>query len=348
MIIDTPAILKHYKPVDVPLPFCQGYVQCRKYVPLDSSRKAFLLFNCYFYTGVDKLARQCSLMDAMTEIPGGLPTFLCGDFNFVEYVDDSSSANPNLPPAAHLEKFHKMLDHFDAVEVPHAEHTYFHITSDVSSPYSHSARLDRVYIPAPLARSLIGEATVAIKPHHSNYRPRGDIRSSFSDHLPVELSFTPDVTENGNRPFIPTWLAQSPEFAAAMHEVWRPPISPLCPFKALAKFKAAMFKAAALTRKVKLSNASLPLSLSQHITLLRLISTVKQDVPRIQRLLEFTTTLDALVILRDGRYYDNGLEAAAQNLLVTASASTVPPPQPHPTTILKDKLPGTLFHQACV
>ena len=351
LIIDTPGILKHYEPVDVFLPQGQGYVQCRRYIPRNTTHKAFQLFNCYLFTGPDKLSVQVKLLDSMRTVSNDYPTFLCGDFNFIENASDSSSETPNLPPVDFLSKFQSLKDFFSLTEVPHSDHTFFHYTSDVSSSYSYSSRLDRFYIPSSLALSLSYVATVTIKPHHSNYRPReGGPRCCFSDHLPVFLAFVADESESGNRPSIPHWLAQSPEFAASLHEVWRPPISSLYPFKALTKYKAALFKAAALTRKIKLANASLPLSLSHHITLLRLISTINQDLTRIHRLLELAASLEPLVVFREGRFWDNGLEIAAQNLLVRASAPVAAAPQPHPTTTLKEKLPGSkarISHLRC-
>ena len=266
----------------------------------------------------------------------GLPTFICGDLNFVDDAVNTSSAAAFLLPATHLAKFQALLEHFAVVEVPHTEHTYFHLTSDVNSPYSHSARLDRFYIPMSIACSLVYTASVTIKPHHFNYHPHQDgPRRCFSDHLPVALGFVNDSTETGNRPTIPLWLAQSPEFKEAVFDTWRPPLDQRCPFTQLVKFKKALFKAATRTRKLKLAAASLPLKLSQHISLLRHIAVLNQDLVCIARLLEVAPALDSLITFRDG------LETTARDLLIRASTPHSPAPSLHPTTVLKDKLPGT-------
>jgi ribonuclease HI/exonuclease III len=344
LIIDSPNILKHYKPEDVLLPpNCAGFVQCRRYLPLSDSHKPFQLFNCYFFTGADKFSVQASLIDGMISIPNLLPTFLGGDFNFIENLGDSSSANPSLPPSSFLDKFLALKEHFSISEAPHSEHTHFHYTSDVNSPFSYSSRLDRFFVPSFLSPSLTHDVSVSIIPHSTNYRPQspGTPRRHFSDHLPVFLSFSTDENEISNRPNIPLWLASSPEFSAALHDIWKPPLHGKSPFKLLSKYKGALFKAASRVRTTKVLQTSLCLSLSQHISLLHLISLLVQDTPRISLLLARAPSLSKLVSLRGDRYVDSGLEISARNLLVEASSPPSPSPLPHPISALKDKLPGS-------
>ena len=343
LIVDTPAILRFYKPVDVPLPdCCRGYVQCRRYVPINTSLKEFQLFNCYFFTGADKFAIQAKLVESMASVSNRCPTYFCGDFNFVESAADSSSANPGFPPGEFLVNFALLKAHFDVGEVPHSEHTFFRYTADVSSAYSYSARLDRFFIPLSHLHALVFDPSLSILPHSSNFRPRSSgPRTSFSDHLPVFLNYVTDVCDSGNKPSIPLWLAQSPEFAAALGTVWRPPLVCKCPFVTLGKLKAALFKAAACARKTKIEVASAPLKLSQHICLLRLVSSRPQDSARISRLLVLAPSLSRTVSLVGGRFLDCGLEAAARNLLVEASGAVSARPVQHPTKALKDKLPSS-------
>ena len=343
LIIDTPAILRFYRPVDVPLPVCcKGYVQCRRYIPITDLHKEFQLFNCYFFTGADKFAIQAKLVESMASVPNSCATFFCGDFNFIETAADSSSANPSLPSKEFLDKFAQLKSYFDVSEVPHSEHTFFHYTADVSSSYSYSSRLDRFFVPSSHLQALLFDPALSVFPHFTNFRPRVlGPRTSFSDHLPVFLNYISDLSESSNKPSIPLWLAQSSEFAAALCTVWRPPLVCKCPFITLTKLKAALFRAAAFARKTKIDQASVPLKLSQHICLLRLVCSRTQDTPRISRLLDFAPALSHLVSLRGGHYFDTGLETAARNLLVEASGTGSTRLTQHPVTVLKDKLPSS-------
>ena len=165
LIIDTPSILRFYLPLDISLPLhCGGYVQCRRYMPLSSTHKAFQIVNCYFFTGPDKFAVQSKLLDGVRQIGNLFPTFMCGDFNFISSTADSSSPNPALPPVEFAEKFESLKEFLDLAEAPHSDHTYFHLTSDVTSPHSHSSRLDRFFVPSFLANSPVFEPAVSIMP----------------------------------------------------------------------------------------------------------------------------------------------------------------------------------------
>ncbi len=66
-------------------------------------------------------------------------------------------------------------------------------------------------------------------------------------------------------------------------------------------------------RKMKSKVSSLPLSLSQHITLLRLISARSQDKDRINKLLLLGPAFNGLVHFSESRWFDNGLEQAAKH-----------------------------------
>jgi ribonuclease HI/exonuclease III len=344
LIIDTPAVLKFYQPHDVSLPLhCGGYVQCRRYVPRTVTHKAFQIVNCYFFTGPDKFAVQANLIDSIRTLGNSVPTFMCGDFNFIPSIGDTSSLKPILPPATFLEKFESLREFLDVSEVPHSDHTYFHLMAEVGNSHSHSSRLDRFYVPSSLSHSPVFDPSVSIMPHSTNYRlgnPSG-IRARFSDHLPILLSFTAEVVDQGSRPCIPPWLARSPEFVAALREAWLPPTDSKSPFVKLAKFKNALFKAASKARKTRFEHASAPLRLSQHLSLLRLITVFDQDLTRIYSILSRAPSLLDLVTFRGGRFWDNGLDCASRVLLVSASGPPPSAPAPHPITTLKDKLPGS-------
>ena len=113
------------------------------------------------------------------------------------------------------------------------------------------------------------------------------------------------------------------------------------PFVALTKFKRVLFKAASKAKKTRFESASAPLRLSQHLSLLRLITLLTQDLPRIAVILSYAPSLSDLVTFKEGRYWDTGLDSATRELLVAASG---PPPSAaasNPVSMLKDKLPGS-------
>ena len=148
-----------------------------------------------------------------------------------------------------------------------SEHTHFHLTHDVHSSFSHSSRIDRFYVPSLSLHSPLFDPAVSVFPHSSNYRPPSPSapRSSFSDHLPIFLSFHTDPAEERSRRSIPLWLALSPEFESSFAPNGKPPSNSFCPFVRLAQFKAALFSASYTARKSRIDLASTPLRLSQHL-----------------------------------------------------------------------------------
>lgn len=341
LIIDTPSISRHYSGANVPLPLCcKGHVQLRRYTPKNALYNAFQILNVYLPTGKNKTALQTQIITSLLSIDPSLPSFLAGDFNFISSPDDSTNPTPTLPPAAFVALFDSLKDHLEVTEVPHNEHTHYHLTDDPTSPYSRSSRLDRVFAPSALFHSLLSTPTASIHPHHSNFSPsRTGPRLHFSDHLPVSLSFIADSPSRGNKPHIPLWLALSPEFASSLRARWRPPNSSTSPYKRLAQYKKALLSAAADARASRLLSSSTTLRLSQHLSLFRAISVVPQNLSAIEKIISFNPALHSLVVFRQGAWHDNGLEKATRDLHLSAT-----PPSTlttHPITALKDKLPTT-------
>ena len=92
-IIDSPAILRYYAPVDVPLPAnLKGYVQLRRYMPRAPPHQPFQLFNVYFKTGQSKANVQEDLVRSMLSADSSIDTFVCGDFNFIESSEDTTGS----------------------------------------------------------------------------------------------------------------------------------------------------------------------------------------------------------------------------------------------------------------
>lgn len=96
-IIDSPAVLRYYAPVDVTLPAnLKGYVQLRRYIPRAPTHQPFQLFNVYFKTGQSKASVQEDFVRSMLGADSSIDTFVCGDFNFVESSEDTTG--PFAPP----------------------------------------------------------------------------------------------------------------------------------------------------------------------------------------------------------------------------------------------------------
>jgi exonuclease III len=212
LIIDTPAILRNYQPADVALPaFAKGHVQLRRYTPTSPHSQPFQVFNAYFKSGGD-FGFNHRLLEAMLTIDNDIDTYLCGDLNFLESPDDTTSASPLMPPASFAAAWSNFKLKFNLFDLPSDTHTFFHLTSNPLSPYSWSSRLDHILFPAYLASHPMITPSTTI-PHHStnlNVSPLNS-RSSFSDHLPLHLTYSANTPPPPPTPPPPTPPPTKPE-----------------------------------------------------------------------------------------------------------------------------------------
>ena len=340
LIVETPAFLKFYKGEDVPLPaLCRGHVQLRKYVPIDCSRSPFQLFNFYLKSG-GEYGFNLGILASLLSVDSPFPTFLCGDLNFVERAEDTSSANPSLPPANFIEGWEKFKQKFDLCEVPHDQHTRFQISSDLSSPFSSSSRLDRFFIPSFLFGHPIFFPSISIAPHPSNFSPSSLVPRHFSDHLPISLSFYHSTVPKKKNNCIPDWVASNPMFKETVESLWKPNPNSTS-FAKLRNFKKVLFKASLSVKSTTLSPLLPCLAISQHITLLKLISSRPQNLTRISSLLARNNNLSSLITFADNHWVDNGLLSSANSLLIHNSPSSSPPLPRNPLRALSDSLPSS-------
>ena len=134
-------------------------------------------------------------------------------------------------------------------------------------------------------------------------------------------------------------MALSPEFSSSVYSLWSRVHTNACPFRTLASYKRILFNASTITRKTRIASSSLPLSISQSLSLLKSINIPLQDKSRIEHILCLNPTLSTYVSLRDDRWVDNGLEVYLRDLLVSAPP---PPSLPvHPISHIKSQLPST-------
>ena len=278
----------------------------------------------YFKTGQNKATLQEDLVRSMLGADSSIDTFLCGDFNFVESSEDTTGPFAS-PPAAFLDAWANFKAKFSVSEVPHSAFTWFHLTADPTSPHSQASRLDRFLVPSSLFSNPLVTTDVSIFSHPSNYRPHSAIRTCFSDHLPIALSFHGLATRLPHSSRIPQWVAESPEFASALTARWVHPGPDANPWRVLKGYKAALFAAADTTRRSHVAVASAALLISWHIKLLHLISRLPQDLQAISTLLSRHEPLNSLVHFDSGVWTDCGLLVAVQNLLVVPQQSSPGP-----------------------
>jgi hypothetical protein len=309
-------------------------------------RSPFQVFNFYLKSGGD-FSFNSRLIGSLSAIEAGIPTFVCGDLNFVENPADTTSSDPRYPTQEFEKVWENFLRRFEICDVAHDAHTHYHITSDPLSPFSHSSRLDRFLVPFSVSEHPFYSPSVSIPHHASNLSVTQHTgpRTSFSDHLPVRLSFSGGPRRAPSRPSIPRWLAESPAFEKTLRQEWKVTNSS-CPFTSLTLFKNALFTAARAARKVKIEAASAPLLLSQHLALLRSVLTPRQSLFRISQLLELQPRLRELVAFVNGRWEEKGLSEATRSLVAAASVPSEPtgppaPPKPNFLRVLADQIQST-------
>ena len=302
LTIDAPSLSSFYDGKDVPLPdSVRGHVQLRQYFP-KGPHPPFQLFNVYFKSG--DFSFNKSLIDVMVNCPNDFHTFVCGDFNFIEKASDSSSPSPSLPPSSFLESSSNFKAHFKVFDPPHDSHTFFHAVSGAPSPYSWSSRIDRFLLPLCLFDNPLVTPVVSIPSHCTNVNPVHS-SSSFSDHLPIHVSYGNGFVCSRGSKSVPSWLALSPVFAENVRKLWKGPVKGA--YRSFLKFKNVLYEAASLTRKSSLSSNSLSLFFSQRLSLLRLVCSPVQDLSSINDLLSRSPPLRSLVSFIDGRWIDSGL-----------------------------------------
>jgi hypothetical protein len=122
-IIETPSLLRHYTSERKALPtIATGFVQLQVYSPRNPAHQRFQLFNVYFKSGHD-FSFLSELIVAMKAADPNIPTFVCGDFNFIEYSCDTTSAHPILPPSNFLALWNDFKTRYSLVEGSQDRHT---------------------------------------------------------------------------------------------------------------------------------------------------------------------------------------------------------------------------------
>ena len=231
MLLIAPVLCKAYEinQFDLGAP-THGHIQAVLFTPKDpnSELEGFLFINIYLATGArngsSDAARKYEQLAPLLRLPSGLRTIMCGDFNFVESNDDTTSLNAknHFLGGTVRDVWEKVLDRFDLHEISQPTHTFIRTTTGPEGFYS--SRLDRFYISFSESDYTLHTPTAFLPnvPHTAfNHIQRTmhnschaeNLFSTCSDHHPLTLSFAPTGTKNKTTAFsIPRWMPYSQIF----------------------------------------------------------------------------------------------------------------------------------------
>jgi ribonuclease HI/exonuclease III len=222
------AVTDHYAVAVPPIPVeIGGFVHLTNLSPRDSTRLPFQIFNLYLPSAVD--LRLQVLHFIRDQLIAGQHHVLCGDFNFVESLEDGSMAGSQSLSAAEREVWAEVCRSGGLSEVAQPSHTYFRF--DAISGKVSSSRLDRFYVshrPADLTIA-VPACQVASAPFNSlrlhRTRAKGDpyarqVFQAAPDHYPISLHFVSTLPSKQRSPNIPTWVVGTIMFQEEFKKEW--------------------------------------------------------------------------------------------------------------------------------
>lgn len=205
LIALSPRILSSYDVHQVDLgDDARGYLQLIHLTPKPHTRQlAFYVLNVYLYTGSAKkdLADQ---LRTLLKVPRSRLLLACGDFNFVDEPDDSTSVDPVHSITLEARQvWENVQEHLHLKEVRQDVHTY-HRRSDSKVVPDYSARLDRIYLSFPESVRGIKEARALVR------LPKSAMLRTCNTHIPVKLDFLEHAP--GIHHSIPEWILKDDAF----------------------------------------------------------------------------------------------------------------------------------------
>ena len=242
----------------------------------------FQVINARLAPGQAHAAKKGQIKD-IKRIERQRHSFLLGDFNFVEGVEDEQdSPNSRLDRSTSL-AWADLLAHHRLREAHQPTHTYFRYYDNGRCPSS--SRLDRIYYSHSESDLTIrtAAATIPSIPYSSlrqqQARQSGGSRSSStlssrcSDHSPVLLTFVSTAPRKGRAFNLPAWIFKLAGARALLAKKWEERGCPLDPFEALKVFAAVAKDTAkeVLRKKHRMDSASQLGKLSAAISLLRML-----------------------------------------------------------------------------
>ena len=248
-----------------------------------------------------RAVRQSQLQFVRDNTKTGVFSYMMGDFNFVENLDDGKMLGHQALATAEQQVWDGLRDHLTLKEISQPTHTWYRFESNSKIV---SSRIDRAYLSCREADHTLATPLSFIPSlPHTSLRKEQVRRSgsehlipyhTTSDHYPVGVRFVPTQPSNRRSFNIPTWLAKSGVFQATMLASWSPLSSS---FAAADNFKAHARRTAKLVLKQAAAKAAGTLigNLSAAIALLRRVNAGDVDSDQVKTLLDRHPSLNKCV-----------------------------------------------------
>ena len=265
---------------DVP----KGRLQAVRFTPknVNSALLPFQLFNVYFPTGGTRLsARRVTCFDALNAIPPCRHTFMVGDFNFIENLDDSINSELYTLSNTAKDSWQRLLGTHSLTEVQQPLKTFFRSFKEPGRATT-ATRIDRVYTSHSDSDQTVFTPVCYI-PHlqhtsfsYNAWKLKLNSKASYkatSDHFPVTLKFCSTAPSKKRDFNIPKWVGDSQDFVKHFNDNWNPRRLYDDSFQAELAFKKQVsasarkiLKTTKTTAKDDISNITRAISLFRSVT----------------------------------------------------------------------------------
>ena len=258
--------------------------------PKNDGHRPWQVVNVYLDPN-SRVIRQQQLQFILDNNKVGIFTYLMGDFNFVESLEDGSMKGHQALSSPESRVWTAILDKFSLTEIRQPTHTWFRFEN---SGKVVSSRIDRAFISCREADLTIASPISFIPQLPHTPLRKAQVRqsasshlakfSASSDHYPVGIKFVSTEPSRKRKTTIPVWLARSDAFHREFTSRWKFLGSS---FQAAEAFKAhARRIAKAVLREAHTASTGTQISnLSAAIALLRLINSGDVDSDRVTSLL---------------------------------------------------------------
>ena len=215
-----------------------GHAQCLRFDPKPNTTPnllPFRLLNIYLPTGENVTNKRTNHLRYLLNIPNDIHLITGGDYNFVEYSDDTTGNFDHNYHELHGEAqtlWHKFINKHQLWEVAQDTHTQYAINK-TNPTKSRTSRIDRFYISHNEAdNTLYTPHTHVTNTKHSilnyihrKYNPTDDNHNYNQTHLgthaALTLSFnnTTDINKQTNFK-LPPWVTSTPAYQEIFRALW--------------------------------------------------------------------------------------------------------------------------------
>ena len=323
--------------------FCHGFVQIIEFAHKNNTRLPFRVIVLYLPTGKNYNSRRSRILNAIMDLMRDctlMHNYCVGDMNFVESdIDTSSRQGKHKISKTDYSVWTDFLRMFNLVERHQPGHTYYSIPKkDVSS--TRSSRTDRAYTSHTEVECALfsPKAFIPSLPYNILNVYRDSLRhkqvgrniskvggKDTPDHLPVGVMFI-NTARSKKRSFnLPSWLASHPGYLEEVERQWDRRSKRVNMHNANSFAKAALFKKTITYTATKfLSNNSIKNKndkislLSLCISLIRLCTVTKPDIPKIKLFIDNHDYLSDFVVIKDNKIDHSDLTNKLNSLLKNA------------------------------